>query len=135
MVVTKVADSAVIMPNKKIDITNSHELSEKLTDLYEAGVKNITIDFTHVCSIDCSGLGKLLLSQKKLKESQGGLRIINVSSFICAQVFSPGAAGKSNSPGKHLLILKETPVFSQLAGGILILAGLFYACSRDIFIR
>ncbi len=84
----RVAENAVISPEGCIDITNSHELWEKLTFLCETGCKDITIDFAHVARIDCSGLGKLLLAQKRLKESRGGLKLINVTNPYVRKLFT-----------------------------------------------
>ncbi|PKM78992.1 MAG: anti-sigma factor antagonist [Firmicutes bacterium HGW-Firmicutes-13] len=73
-------NKAVIILEDKINISNSEELKDKLLALYTDGVNMITINFLNVSSIDSSGLGKLLLFQKKLKERQGELKIINVTS-------------------------------------------------------
>ncbi len=85
---TKLAEIAVITPKDYIDITNAQELWEKMINLCETGCKEITIDFAHVSRIDCSGLGKLLLVQKRLKESQGGLRLINVINPFVRKFFA-----------------------------------------------
>ncbi len=79
---------AVIIPTGNINISNSDELKEKLLALYNEGVNMITIDFQNVRSIDSSGLGKLLLFQKKLKERRGTLRIINIYSDHIKKMFS-----------------------------------------------
>ena len=78
---------AVIIPEGKIDITNSNELKQKLLTLFDDGYSEIVIDFTNVSSIDSSGLGKLLLFQKKLKERQGELTIINITSEYVSKMF------------------------------------------------
>ncbi len=88
MVVTETAASAVVTLYDKIDITNSEELGRRLAELCAAGVKEITLDFSHVCHIDCSGLGKILFTQRKLREAQGGLRIINVHSAFLKRLFA-----------------------------------------------
>ncbi|MCK8824820.1 STAS domain-containing protein [Fuchsiella alkaliacetigena] len=78
---------ATITPESRIDITNSQDLKEDLLAIYEEGYEEIIIDFTNVDSIDSSGLGKLLLFHKKLKERDGKLRIINVSSDYVKKMF------------------------------------------------
>ncbi len=74
------AKDVSITPDEHIDITNAHELDMKLSELYENGVKEITINFANVKFIDCYGLGKVLLANKKLSKVQGRLKIVNVTS-------------------------------------------------------
>lgn len=70
--------TAVIIPKRKIDVTNSNLFKEKFTKLYEEGFNDIIIDFTNVNTLDSSGIGKLLVFYKRLKERNGTLSIINV---------------------------------------------------------
>ena len=72
-------NSILIISEGRIDLTSSHSLEEKLQQLYEEDSEIITLDFSLVTGIDSSGLGKLLLFQKKLKERGGKLEIINIS--------------------------------------------------------
>ncbi|MDW7675655.1 MAG: STAS domain-containing protein [Bacillota bacterium] len=81
-------NTAIIIPDNRIDISNSHELKEALVGLYNKGLNLITIDFINVNRIDSSGLGKILLFQKKLKERGGELTIINVTSEYVKQMFA-----------------------------------------------
>lgn len=74
----KSKQTAVIIPAGKIDVTNSNLFKEKLNQLFEEGIKVIIIDFTNVNALDSSGIGKLLVFYKKLKEKGGTLSIINV---------------------------------------------------------
>jgi anti-sigma B factor antagonist len=84
----KVSDhEALIIPEGRIDITNSQDLKQKMLELYDEDIKHITLDFTNVTTIDSSGLGKLLLFQKKLKERNGGLKIINITSDYVSKMF------------------------------------------------
>lgn len=78
----------VAVPESKIDITNSQEVKEELLGLIKEGYTEITIDFTKVDNVDSSGLGKLLLLHKRLKEEDGKLRIINVTSDYVRKMFS-----------------------------------------------
>lgn len=80
--------SAILIPGGPIDITNSQELKDELMVLYRQGIRKVTIDFNNVESIDSSGLGKLLLFQKKLKEKDGELKIINITSSYVKKMFS-----------------------------------------------
>ncbi|UMZ74489.1 STAS domain-containing protein [Natranaerofaba carboxydovora] len=80
--------SVLIIPEGKIDITNSSDLKETLLSVYNEGYDTIIIDFEKVYGIDSSGLGKLLLIQKKLSERNGKLKIINVTSDYVNKMFS-----------------------------------------------
>lgn len=84
----KSGDKALIIPEGKIDITNSQEIKKKLLDLIESGYIKLTIDFTNVDNVDSSGLGKLLLIHKRLKEKGGQLKVINVTSDYVKKMFS-----------------------------------------------
>lgn len=87
MKVDRKKDVAVIKPEGRIDIRNSQDLKEIMLDIYDEGFSFITIDFAAVMSIDSSGLGKLLLFQKKLKERDGNLKIINIQSDYIKKMF------------------------------------------------
>ncbi len=80
-------DRVIVSPVGEIDFTNSQELKDSLLDLYEDGYTEITVDFSEVDSIDSSGLGKLLLFHKKLKEKDGKLNIQNIESEYISNMF------------------------------------------------
>ena len=88
MEVKKGNDLVVIYPGKRIDITNSAELKEKLLELYNEGYNNIDVNFEDVDGIDSSGLGKILLFQKKLKERGGRLKVTNVKDENVKSMFT-----------------------------------------------
>ncbi|UMZ73857.1 STAS domain-containing protein [Natranaerofaba carboxydovora] len=88
MEVNKGNDLAVIYPGKRIDITNSGELKDKLLELYNEGYSNIDVNFENVDGIDSSGLGKILLFQKKLKERGGRLKVTNVKNENVKSMFT-----------------------------------------------
>lgn len=67
----------VILP-QSVDLSNSNEFKQVLLSLYQEGHKTILVDFTKLESLDSSGLGKLLLFHKKLKDRGGELKIIKV---------------------------------------------------------
>jgi anti-anti-sigma factor len=77
---TKVRDTeqAVVSPAGGIDFSNSQFLKAELFSLLEAGYRKIIIDFSQVNNIDSSGLGRLLLFQKRVQEKNGVLVIKNV---------------------------------------------------------
>lgn len=76
-----------IKPEGRIDVVNSQNLKQELLNLYNEGINEIVIDFSKITSIDSSGLGKLLLFQKKLKERGGEIRIINVTNDYIQNMF------------------------------------------------
>lgn len=78
---------AILKPEGRIDVVTSQDLKERLLELYNEGYNFIVIDFSEVSSIDSSGLGKLLLFQKKLKERNGSLSIINVKTEYIKNMF------------------------------------------------
>ncbi len=77
----------VFVPEGKLDVTNSQSLANELLELHEKGYSRFVIDFSSVESIDSSTLGKLLVIQKKLKEAEGGLRIVNITNSNIKKVF------------------------------------------------
>ncbi len=77
-----------LIPSGRIDVANSQEFKQQLSDLYDKGFNYIEIDFSDVTGIDSSGLGKLLLFQSKLKERSGELSIINVNNNYVKTMFS-----------------------------------------------
>lgn len=88
MNVIKEGDSKVILqPEGRIDVVTSQNLKDKLLELYNEGFNFIVIDFSNVTSIDSSGLGKLLLFQKKLKERDGALSIVSVKTEYIKNMF------------------------------------------------
>lgn len=93
---TEVLDSnkVIISPVGNIDFSNSQELKEALLELFEQDYKKIIMDFSEVESIDSSGLGKLLLFHKKVKEKDGELIIRNVESEYIKNMFEMIHLGK-----------------------------------------
>lgn len=76
----------VILP-ESVDLSNSNHFKETLLNLYEEGHRVIFVDFSHVEMIDSSGLGKLLLFHKKLKDIGGELKIIRVKGETVKDMF------------------------------------------------
>lgn len=81
------SEQVVISPVGNIDFSNSQDLKDKLLDLFKKDYKKVILDFSEVESIDSSGLGKLLLFHKKLKEKEGRLIIRNVESDYIKNMF------------------------------------------------
>lgn len=77
----------VILP-QTIDLSNSNELKKVLLNLYEEGNETIVVDFRHLEVLDSSGLGKLLLFHKKLKDRGGELRVVKVLNENIRKMFN-----------------------------------------------
>lgn len=77
----------VIKPIGSIDFSNSQNLKKDLLDVFDEGYKNVRLNFEKVSSIDSSGLGKLLLFHKRLREENGKLIIENVSNNYVKNMF------------------------------------------------
>jgi anti-sigma B factor antagonist len=77
----------VILP-EVIDLTNATELKEALQSLYEKdNCSIIKVDCARLEMIDSAGLGSLVLFQKKLKEREGQLKLINVRNAYIKHLF------------------------------------------------
>ncbi|MGI6558447.1 MAG: STAS domain-containing protein [Limnochordia bacterium] len=76
-----------VMPGERIVIENAAELKEILINLIDQGARQITVDMGRVKTIDSSGLGKLLLGNKLLKELNGKLIIENITSEYIDKMF------------------------------------------------
>ncbi len=88
MIIEKKNDnSAIVIAPDRLDTINSADLNNVLSDLHKEGFSRIAIDFSSVVSIDSSALGKLLVLNKKFKEMQGELCIINVTSSNIKKMF------------------------------------------------
>lgn len=87
MEVKKHETGATVIPTGDVNLTNAEEFKQTLLSLYEKGYKHITVDFRHLKMIDGAGLGKLLVLQKKLRESGGGLKIVNVYNDYILKMF------------------------------------------------
>lgn len=88
MEIARKQNTAILKPKGKIDIRNSKDFKNNMLKIYDEGYCKVIIDFEKVESIDSSGLGKLLLFQKKLKERSGELKIINISSEYIKKMFT-----------------------------------------------
>ena len=81
-------NKARIIPGEKIDLTNSQKLKEKVNTLIKKDINYIIFDFKNVQEIDSSGIGKILLINKIMKEDEGDLVIENVNSEYIQKVFN-----------------------------------------------
>ncbi len=78
---------AVVIPEGRIDIKDSKELKGKAQELLNEGCCEMTVDFSQVTGIDSSGIGVLLLMQKKFQESGGVFKVIKVTSKNIQKIF------------------------------------------------
>lgn len=62
-----------------IDIQNFCQVKEEVMRLFWQGCYHVYLDFSHVEFLDSTGLGRLLLMQKKFEDRQGRLEFVNVS--------------------------------------------------------
>lgn len=78
----------IIYPEGRLDITSTGKFKDTILKAIDQGADRICLDFSSVTGIDSSGLGKLLLFQKKLKERGGELRLRNVKSDYVMKIFT-----------------------------------------------
>lgn len=78
---------AIVYLEGEIDFTNSQDFKNELLKIYDQNIKDVEIDFGRLESIDSSGLGKILLFNKKLEEIDGELKIKNVKSEYIREMF------------------------------------------------
>ena len=77
----------VVLP-EKLTISNANEFKETLQTLFDQGYIAVELDFRKLEVIDSTGLGKLLLFQKVLKEQGGELKIINLENDFVRKMFN-----------------------------------------------
>lgn len=85
--IEKNEDRTRITPEENIGVTNAESIKKKFLELIEEGSREIILDFRRVKNIDSSGLGKILLFQKMLREKGGTLTIENVNSDYLQKIF------------------------------------------------
>ena len=76
----------IILP-EIINLNNAPEFKQALTSLIEQGYKLIKVDCNKLKMIDSAGLGNLVLFQKKLKEKDGELKLVNVKNDYIQHLF------------------------------------------------
>lgn len=88
MKIEKQGDKKVVVtPEGEIDFTNSEKFKEEVLDLIKEGFEELVINFGKVDSIDSSGLGKLLLFHKELKDKGGKFKIVKVENEYIKKMF------------------------------------------------
>ena len=77
----------IVKPSGSIDFSNAQKLKKDLLDVFDSDYKKVRLNFEKVSRIDSSGLGKLLLFHKRLREKDGKLIIENVESSYVKNMF------------------------------------------------
>ena len=70
-----------------VNLINAPEFKHALKLLYEKDIKIIKVDCSCLKTIDCAGIGSLVVFQKRLKNCGGELRLINVTNGRIKQLF------------------------------------------------
>lgn len=68
--------------NDSVGLDQFNTLSELVSNEMKDGVSSFTFDLTDLTSINSSGLGILISCLKRIKESKGSLKIININEKI-----------------------------------------------------
>ena len=84
----------ITLSRRVVIFEGAEEFKQTIYALCEQGYKNIVLDFTHVFMIDTAGISPLLVSQKRLKERKGGLKIANITSNYIREMFDTIELGK-----------------------------------------
>lgn len=72
----------VLAINGQIDSNTSADLEKKLTDLLNAGEKQIILDFKNVDYISSAGLRVIVKAIKEIKQAQGRMCLCSVKDYI-----------------------------------------------------
>ncbi|MEO0226481.1 MAG: STAS domain-containing protein [candidate division WOR-3 bacterium] len=70
------------LPSGEINETDFTTIEEKLKEKLEAGEFNIIIDLSRVTHINYKVVGQLIEYQKKFKEYNGDIKLVNVSPYL-----------------------------------------------------
>ncbi len=83
MQVMEKGDFAIILVDKDLTIEDAvNELKDALQKTVDSGCHNIVLDFGNVTAINSSGIGKILLFYKRLKEFDGSIGFLNLSNTV-----------------------------------------------------
>ncbi len=74
--------TATVLITGKLDVTNSHKFKDSLSKIDISCYPEVVLDFTELDMIDSSGIGKILVFLKKVKELNGNLVIKNPNQYI-----------------------------------------------------
>lgn len=90
MKIIKNNNNVTIIPSESnIHIGNADQFKQELSDVLEMGEGLIvTLDLSNVKNIDSTGLGKILVFNKRLQDKSGKLTIVNITSNYVKNLFS-----------------------------------------------
>ncbi|OEH84891.1 hypothetical protein BHU72_06770 [Desulfuribacillus stibiiarsenatis] len=82
-------DTVIVRPlDHAITLYNAETFKDALLQVMDEGTPSVIIDLQHVTNIDSTGLGKILVFNKRLKEQERSLRLINVNHAQIKTLFS-----------------------------------------------
>ena len=99
-------DVCVVSVEGQLIVGNRQELKQKILTELERGARKFVVDFSQTGYIDSSGLGVLVSLSKRIRESNGDLRLSNLNDDLKTlfeltkldtlfQITSAGDAGRS----------------------------------------
>ncbi len=77
----------IILP-EVVDLTTAPEFKKALKTLYEQDCNSINVDCSNLGMIDSAGIGSLVFFQKKLKDRDGELKLVNVTNDYIKHLFN-----------------------------------------------
>jgi len=77
--VRKQNDVCVVAVEGQLIVGNRQELKQKILEELERGARKFLVDFAQTGYIDSSGLGVLVSLSRKIRESNGELRLANLN--------------------------------------------------------
>lgn len=75
-------NTTIIYIYGRLDITNSHKLKEAFKNIDESTYNTVILDFSNLEIIDSSGIGKILVFYKKIKDNNANLIIRKPNQYI-----------------------------------------------------
>ncbi len=103
MRVEKEKSCALVRLPSFVDMTNAGELKQVLGRLLEEGCSVLALDCDVLQRIDSAGLSCLLVTQKRLKEQGGELKLVNVGHPFVRQLFDRLSL-------QHVICIEENPL-------------------------
>ena len=80
--VRKIGDISILDVAGEIDVYTAPRFKEAVSEILEAGQKNLLINMAGVTYMDSSGFGTLLSATKKLRPEGGSVNLISCSASI-----------------------------------------------------